>query len=139
MVPADPHAEAQPTAGQEIDIGRLPCHERRLALREDHDPGGELDPLGDAGQIGEHHERIVERVVLGIRPGQRPRSIGVNGTEHVVIGEKVVEAQVLDRSPDSPNSGRISSKLGLRIDNADLHGGVLSAFYEGPDAADGRV
>ena len=66
VVPADPHTEAQPTAGQEIDIGRLPCHERRLALRKDQDPGGETDSLGDAGQIGEHHERVVERVVLGV-------------------------------------------------------------------------
>ena len=41
VVPADPHTEAQPTAGQEIDIGRLPCHERGLALRKDQDPGGE--------------------------------------------------------------------------------------------------
>jgi hypothetical protein len=46
----------------------------------------------------------------------------VNGTEHVVISEKVVKAQVLDRYPDSPNSARISSKLDLRVDHTDLHG-----------------
>jgi hypothetical protein len=45
----------------------------------------------------------------------------VNGTEHVVVSEKVVKAQVLDRSPNSPNSARISSKLVLRVDDADLH------------------
>ena len=66
VVPADPHTEAQPTAGQEINIGRLPCHEHCLALRKDQDPGGETDSFGDAGQIGEHHERVVERVVLGV-------------------------------------------------------------------------
>ena len=53
------------------------------------------------GQIGEHHERIVERVVLGVGPSQRRRSIGVNGTEHMVVGQEVVKAQVLDRSPKS--------------------------------------
>ena len=132
VVPADPHAETQPTAGQEIDIGRLPCHERGLALRKDQDPGGETDSLGDAGQIGEHHERVVERVVLGVGARQRRRSIGVNGTEHVVVGEEVVEAQVLDRSPDPPNRGRISSKLGLRVDDADLHGvlDLVGAFAD---------
>ena len=80
VVPADPDAEAQPAAGEQIDVGRLPGHERRLALREDQDPGGEPDPLGDGGQVGEHHERVVERVVLGVRAGERRRSIGVHGT-----------------------------------------------------------
>ena len=74
------------------------------------------------GQIGEHHERIVERVVLGVGPSQRRRPIGMNGTEHVVVGEEVVKAQVLDRFPNPPNSGRVSSKLVLRVDDADLHG-----------------
>jgi hypothetical protein len=70
--------------------------------------------------MGEHHERVVERVALGVGAGERRRSIGVNGTEHVVVGEEVVKAQVLDRSPNPPNSARISSQLGLRIDDADL-------------------
>ncbi len=104
VVPADPHAEAKSTAGQEIDIGRLPCHERGLALRQDQDPGGETDPLGDASEVGEHHERIVKRVVLGVAAGQRRRSIGVNGTEHVVVGEEVVEAEIFHRCADSANS-----------------------------------
>jgi hypothetical protein len=46
----------------------------------------------------------------------------VNSTEHMVVSEKVVKAHVLDRSADSPNSARISSKLVLRVNNADLHG-----------------
>jgi hypothetical protein len=37
----------------------------RRALREDQDTGSKLDSLG-AGEIGEHHKRIVERVALGI-------------------------------------------------------------------------
>ncbi len=43
VVPADAHAEAQPTAGQEINIGCLSCHERGLALRKDQDSGSETD------------------------------------------------------------------------------------------------
>ena len=49
----------------------------------------------------------------------------MNGTEHVVVGEEVVKAQVLDRSPDPPNRGRVSSKLVLGVDDADLHGSSL--------------
>jgi len=64
VVQADPDTEAQSTAGEKIKIGGLPCDEHRRALREDQDPGGELESFGDGGQIGEHHERVVERVVL---------------------------------------------------------------------------
>ena len=32
MVPADSHAQTQPTLGQEVDVGCLPRHERCLAL-----------------------------------------------------------------------------------------------------------
>ena len=70
VAPTDAHTQAQPTAGQQINIGRLPRHERCLALRKDQNPGGEPDALGHAGQKGEHHERVVERV------GPRCRSAG---------------------------------------------------------------
>jgi len=46
----------------------------------------------------------------------------VDGTEHVVVREKVVKAEILDRSPDPSNRVRISSNLGLWVDNTDLHG-----------------
>jgi hypothetical protein len=46
----------------------------------------------------------------------------VNGPEHVIVGEEVVKAQVLDRSPNPSNSARISSKLVQWGDDADLHG-----------------
>jgi hypothetical protein len=81
-----------------------------------------MDSLGDGGQKREHHEGIVERVEFGVRTCELRRSVGLNGTEHVVVGEEVVKAEVLDRCPDPPNSGRISSKLVLRVDHADLHG-----------------
>jgi|GEM_PF-3734769 len=42
--------------------------------------------------------------------------------EHVVVREDVVKAQILYGSPDPPNRSRISSKLGLRIDNTNMHG-----------------
>ena len=58
--------------------------------------------------MGEHDERVVERVVLGVGAGQRRRSIGVDRTEHVVEGEEVGKAQVLDRPSDPANRGRVA-------------------------------
>src|SRR2546423_594748 len=46
--------------------------------------------------------------------------MSMNGTEHVVVSDKVVKAQVFDRSPDPPDSRRISPKLVLRVDDPDL-------------------
>jgi len=63
----------------------------------------------------------VERIALGIGAEQFRRSIGVNGPEHMLVGEEVGEAQVFDRSPKSPNGGGISSKFVLGICDADVH------------------
>ena len=64
----------------------------------------------------------MERVVLGVGPVSGVVAIGVNGAEHVVVGEQVVEAELLDRSPDPPDRDRIASELDLRVDDADLQG-----------------
>jgi len=42
--------------------------------------------------------------------------------EHMVVRENVIKTQILGCPPDHPNSARISSKLGLRIDNTNMHG-----------------
>ena len=107
VAPADADTEAEPASGEEIDIGGLSCHECGLALREDQDPGREPDPFGDGGQVGEHHERVVERVVLGVGAGDRRYAIGVDGAEHVVVGEEVIKAELLDRSSDPPYRGGV--------------------------------
>jgi hypothetical protein len=46
----------------------------------------------------------------------------MNGAEYVLVGKKVIKAQVLDRSPKSTNGGGISLKLDLGVDDANLHG-----------------
>jgi hypothetical protein len=67
VIPAHAYTEAQPSAGQKINICRLPRHKRGLTLRENQDASTKLDSFRDPGQIGEQYERIVERIVLGIR------------------------------------------------------------------------
>jgi hypothetical protein len=48
-------------------------------------------------------------------------STGMYRAEHMVEGEKVVKAEVLNRSPIQLNSGWISPKFSLRIRDANLH------------------
>ena len=122
VIPAHAHAEAQSPSREKVNIRRLPRHECGLTLWENQDPRGELDSLRDPGQIGEQHERIMKRVVLGVRAGQLARSVGMNRAEDVVVREDVVKTQVLGGWPDLPNRARVPSKLGLRIDNTDAHG-----------------
>src|SRR4029078_7929519 len=113
VVPANAHAQTQSTAGEEINIGRLSCHERGLALRKDQDPARETDSLRDAREKSEHYKRVVERVALGVRTRERRRSIDVYGSECMVVGEEMVKAQVFDRCPKSTNRVGIASKLDL--------------------------
>ena len=124
VVPSNAHAQPQSAARQKIDVGRLPGDKRCLALRQHHDARGEANPLRDAGQIGEHHKWIVERIKLGVWTRQRPLPISVDGAKHVIVRKQMVEAQPFHRQTDLPNSRRIPPKLGLRVHNADLHPGV---------------
>jgi len=121
MVPADSDTESEPTPGQEVDIGSLPCHECSLALGKDQDSSGESDPFGDASQVPEHHKRVMERIVLGVGARQWRRPIGMNGAQHVLVGKKVIKAQVLDRFRKSTNCGGIAMKLDLGVYDANLH------------------
>lgn len=124
-IPADPDTHPQPTTGQEIDIGGLPGNERRLALRKNQDSGGKTDPFGQAGQIGEHDEGVVEWIPLGIGTGQRGGPVGMDRSEHMVIRQEVVEPEVLDRSPELSDGDRIPVELNLRIRDSDVHGPVV--------------
>ena len=96
-VPADADAEAEPAAGEQVDLGRLLGDERGLALRQDDDPGDELE-LRARGEVAEQHERLVERRVHVVRA--RPGGWAVRiGAEHVVVGEQVGEPELLHRLP----------------------------------------
>jgi hypothetical protein len=70
----------------------------------------------------------MERVVLGVGASEQGRPAGVNGSEHVVIGEEVVKAQVLGSFADPPDSARVSTELCLRVDDADLQGAGRRLF-----------
>jgi hypothetical protein len=46
----------------------------------------------------------------------------MNGTEYMLVGKKVIKAQVFDRSRKSTNCGGIALKLDLGVHDANLHG-----------------
>jgi hypothetical protein len=63
----------------------------------------------------------MERVELCIGARQLRRSVRMNGAQHVVIGQEMSKAQVLEGQPESPNSAWISCELDLWIDSTYLH------------------
>ena len=70
-------------------------------MGKDEYPGGEADSFGDRCEVAEHDEGVVERIDFGIPPGESWRSVGVHHSEHVVLGQQVVEPKVLDGDSES--------------------------------------
>src|SRR6476619_907827 len=121
VVPADSHSESESACGQQIDVGGLAGHQCRLPLRKDEHPGGQTDALGDAGELAEHDQRVMERIALGVRAGKWRSAIVVHCAQYVVIGEKVVKPQVLDRFPDQTYGIGVFTEFDLRVDDTNLH------------------
>ena len=68
-VPAEPDAEPEAPAGEDVDLGRLLGDERGLPLRQDEHAGDELEPRRDRGEVAEEDEDLVELVLGRVRPG----------------------------------------------------------------------
>jgi len=122
VVPADPHTETQPPARQQVDVGSLPSDECSLALREDQDPGDEADALSHRREVGEHHQRVVERIALGLRTDQGRDPVLVHCTKHMVIRQQMIEAERLGRPTNAAHRLGVTAQLDLRIHHTDLHG-----------------
>jgi hypothetical protein len=95
-VPPDTDTEAQPTTGQEIELGRLLRQQHGLPLCRNHDRRCEFDSLGDGTEEREKHERLMGRHVVRMYLLPRSLSIGVR-TDDVVVRQQRVEANALDR------------------------------------------
>ena len=118
-VPSDADTEPESTPGQEIDFGGLLRHQHRRALRQDRDPGDQLERRA-SGQESEHDERLVELGidVVGTGPVPVDRRIGAH---HVVVGQEVLVPEVLHALPVGTNGTDGWSDFGLRQDDADPH------------------
>ncbi len=54
----------------------------------------------------------------------------MNGTQHVLVGEKVIEPQCFNCTAKPADSRWVTTQLRLRIDDSDLHHHTLSQIGE---------
>ncbi len=118
-VPPDPDTETQASLREQVDLCRLFGDEGALALREDHDPGDELEAR-QGRQVAEEDERLVEGAVQVVGPV--PASVhGRIGADHVIVGEDVAVAEVGDGLGVATQPPGVRAGLGLGEHDADLH------------------
>jgi hypothetical protein len=121
-VPSEADTEPEPAAGEKVDFGRLLGDQGRLPLRENDDPGDELQRC-ESGQVAEEHERLVEGRVEVV--GARPSLVdGRVGPHHVVVGDDVGVTELFHPGPVGAHGAGVTADLGLGEHDADLHGGA---------------
>ena len=126
VVPAEPDTQAQPAAREEVELGSLLRDERRLPLRKDQDSGPEPDPRRDPGDVAQHHEWLVERIVLGVRAPELRIASLVLRAEDVVVDQHVRVAEILGRLREVAHGHRIAVEPCLRERDSNLHSPSLS-------------
>ena len=120
VVPADADAEPEAPGGQHVDLGSLLGDQCGLPLRQHEHPGHQLDPLGQAGEIAEQDEGLVERVtgIVGTTPAGGP---GEPGAEDVVEHQQMGVAQPLGGLGEVTHEDRVVADLGLREHHSGAH------------------
>ena len=121
LVPADPHPEAKPPTGEEIDRGRLLGDQCRLPLGQDDDAGQEPQAGRDPREIGAEGERLVHRVLEG-EGAVEVGMVGLVGPDHMVGDDEEVVAESLDRLGIGAQRAEIGADLVLGEDRPELHG-----------------
>ena len=106
--------------------------------------GLELDRRGHPGEEAEQHERLVERVLLGVGAPQLGLPALVDGAEDVVVGDDVAEAEPLGGLGVVADGDRVVADLGGGEHGSELHGVILAAAPTGrrpnpPGAAQRRA
>ena len=124
LVPAHADAQPQPAAGQHIHFGGLLGDQGGLALGQDDDAGAHFNLFGNGGQIAEHHERLVEHIVLVV--GAVPLgALGRVGAQHMVKDQQVFVAQGLSGLGKILDGGGVGADFGLGKDGSELHSAGL--------------
>ena len=121
MVPTRADTEDESTAGEQVDLGRLLGDECRLTLGKDEHAGRQLDPGRVGSEEPEQHERLVERIVLGVRAVERRVAVGVVDAEHVVVGGQPNAPEGLRRLGVVAHGDRIVADLRRREHGAEAH------------------
>src|SRR5215207_8379261 len=118
-VPAYAHPKTKPSIAKNIDFGRLFGDERALPLGQDYDTTDELKTLGDGGQVAKEGQRLMEHGLVGI--SSPAFSIGGVSTEHMVVGQEVLVAEVLGGLNVVSDGIRVGTYLSLRESHTYLH------------------
>jgi hypothetical protein len=118
-VPAEADPEPEVPVREQVHLRGLLGDQRRLPLREDDDASDEFE-RDHGGQVPEHDQRLVERRVDVVRPGPRLVHDRI-GAEHVVVGQDVGKAKLLDPRSVGADGTAIGADLGLREHYADIH------------------
>jgi len=113
--------EAQAATAQHVHLRRLLGDERGLALGQDQNAGDELKPRGHAGQEAEEHHRLVEWMLVRVRPRQLGLAARVRA-EHVVVDEQVVVAEPFGRLRVVLDGLDVVAELDLGEHDSVLHG-----------------
>jgi hypothetical protein len=121
VVPAGAEAESQTPAGEQLYLGCLFRDEGGLALWGDEDSYGEFKSCCDCREVSEEHEDLSESMPLVVGPVQRRFAIGMFCSEHVVVGEEVVEAEFLDPESESCDGVGGIVEVVMGKDGADPH------------------
>ena len=130
-VPPDADAQPQAAPGHHVHLGGLLGDKGGLALSQDHYARGQLNALGDAGQISQHDEGLVEQVGMGV--GTIPAwMIGGFGPQHVLDDHEMLVAQGLGGLDVVPYTSRVGSNLRLGENDAQLHAAALLKSMLGP-------
>jgi hypothetical protein len=124
-IPPETHAQPESAFGQQVDLSSLLGHQRGLTLGQDDDAGHQLEP-GESGQMAEEHEGLTKRAVDVVGTGPA-RVEGAVGAEHVVVGQDVGVAQLLDALHVGPDRTAVDGQLGLREHHSDAHALFLPA------------
>ena len=119
-VPADAEPEPEASAREHVDLRRLLGEQRCLPLPGDDDSGDELEAGRQARQVAEEHEDLVEHVLGAIRADE-VRMAGVVRSEHMVVGEQVVEAELLHGLRELAHAAGVGADLCLWEDGSELH------------------
>src|SRR5919204_3464531 len=121
VVPADAHAEAEPAAAEVIELRRLLRHERGRPKRQHEDRRGEPETLRDRGEVAEHDEDLVPRIVDVVHAAPPRRPVRPLGAEDVLVCGDVRVTEIVDGLPPRAKCPGIGADLYLWKQRTDAH------------------
>ena len=122
-VGAGADAEDQATTAEHGDLRGLLGDERRLALGEDEDAGGQRDARGEGGHVGEQGKRLPEHVLVGVvLMSDQVLAAELLRADRMIVGDDAIEAEAFGGLGPVAHGDGVVADLGGREDRAEFHG-----------------